>query len=174
MLDELAEPLVVDGVIEATDVRVEYPVHIPLLDPDRQRIERVVGLAPRPEPVGEAEEVLLVNGVQHLDHRPLDDLVLQGGYAERPLPPVRFRYVHPARGTRPVGTAADPAEQVFEVRPEILPVAGPRHLIHPRGGLRADRRVGRPQAGEVDVVQQRREPRILILPCSSAHTVQRT
>ena len=174
MLDEPAEPLVVDGIVKATDVRVEYPVHLPLLDPDRQRIECVVGLAPRPEPVGEAEEVLLVNGVQYLDHRPLDDLVLQGGDAERSLPPVWLRYVHPARGARPVGTAVHPAEQVFEVRPEILPVGGPRHLIHPRSGLRADRRVGRPQAVEVDVVQQRREPRFLVLSCNSAHTLQRT
>jgi hypothetical protein len=45
----------------------------------------------RPEPVGEAPEVHLVDGAQHLDDGPLDDLVLQRGNAERPLPPVRLR-----------------------------------------------------------------------------------
>jgi len=48
-------------------------------------------LAPWPEPVGEAQEVHLINGVQHLGDGTLDDLVFQRGYAERPLPPVRLR-----------------------------------------------------------------------------------
>ena len=78
--------------------------------------------APRPEPVGEAEKVLLVDGVQHLDHRPLDDLVLQRGDAERPQPPVGLRDVHPPRRPRPVGAAVDPAVQIPEVRLQVLPV----------------------------------------------------
>src|SRR5260370_10096547 len=150
------------------------PVHLPLLDPDRQRIQRIMLAAPRPEPIGETEKVLLVHGVQHLNHRPLDNLVLQRGDAARPLPPVRLRYVHPPSRARPVSTAVNPPEPVFEVRPQILPVGSPRHLIYPRSGLPPRRRVSRPQAGEIDVVQQRREPRFLVLSCSSAHTVQRT
>ena len=42
--------------------------------------------APRPEPVGEAQEVRLVDGVEHLDDGPLDDLVLQRGDGEFILP----------------------------------------------------------------------------------------
>ena len=38
---------------------LEHPVHPLALDTDRQRIECVVGLAPWPEPVREAGEVLL-------------------------------------------------------------------------------------------------------------------
>ena len=64
-------------------------------DPDRQRVQRIVLAAPRPESVREAEKVLLVDGVEHLDDGPLDDLVLQRGNAERPLPPVRLLDVHP-------------------------------------------------------------------------------
>src|ERR1700741_111419 len=52
--------------------------------------------APRPEPVRDAEEVFLVDRVQQRDHRPLDDLVLQGGDRERSLSAVRLRYVDPA------------------------------------------------------------------------------
>src|SRR4051812_439322 len=37
--------------------------------------------APRPEAVAEPQEVGLIDGSQHLGHRPLDNLVLQGGDA---------------------------------------------------------------------------------------------
>jgi hypothetical protein len=52
-------------------------------------------LPPRPEAVGETEEVRLVDGVQHLHHRALHDLVLQRGDAERPLPTVGLEDVLP-------------------------------------------------------------------------------
>src|SRR6266536_455388 len=51
---------------------------------NRPRIQRLVRVAPRPEPVGKAQEVRLIDGVEHLDDGPLDDLVLQRGDAERP------------------------------------------------------------------------------------------
>ena len=41
--------------------------------------------------VTEPEEILLVDRVQHLDQRALDNLVLQRGNAERALPPVWLR-----------------------------------------------------------------------------------
>ena len=46
------------------------------------------------ESIREAEEVFLVNRVQDSDGRPLDDLVLKGGYRECALPTVRFGYVN--------------------------------------------------------------------------------
>jgi hypothetical protein len=145
---------------------------LPPQDPDRQRIQRIMRAAPRPEPVGETDKVLLVDGVEHLDHRSLDDLVLQGGDAERALPPVRLWYVHPTRRARPVGPTVDPAEQVFEVRSEVLPVGVPRHLINSWCGLRVDRHIGRPETRQVDMMQQWGEPCFLVLPCYFAHTIQ--
>ena len=68
------------------------------------------------------------------------------GDAERALPPVRLRDVHPPRRARPVGAPVDPVVQVPEVRPQILPVGVPRHPVHTRRSLRADRHVSRPQA----------------------------
>ena len=47
--------------------------------PRRPRRRSAGKLASRPESVREAEEVPLVDGVEHLDHRLLDDLVLQRG-----------------------------------------------------------------------------------------------
>ena len=85
--------------------------------------------APRPEPVGEAEEVRLVDGVQHLHHRPLDDLVLQRGDAERPLPAVGLGDVLPPRRLRPVGTPLYASVQVSEVALETRLVLVPGDAV---------------------------------------------
>src|ERR1035437_3029703 len=102
MLEERLHPRMIKLGKEVADISVEYPVHLPLRDPDRQRIQRIVRATPGPEPVGQTEKVLLVYGGQHLYHRSLEDLVLQGGDAKRALPPVWLWYVHPARRARPV------------------------------------------------------------------------
>ncbi len=95
VLDELDQPFMADRVEEPRNIGVQYPVHLRAFDSDRQRIQRVVLAAPRPEPIREPEEVLLVDRVQHLDERPLDDLILQRRNAERALPAIRLRYELP-------------------------------------------------------------------------------
>jgi hypothetical protein len=42
------------------------------------------------EPVAEAKEVFLIDGIQHRDGRPLDDLILQGSDRERACFPSAF------------------------------------------------------------------------------------
>src|ERR1700681_1182960 len=110
MLEELPQPRPIQRGEKVADISVEYPVHLSLRDPNRQRIQRIMRSAPRPEPVRETEKVLLVYGVQHLSHRSLDDLVLQGGDAQRALPPVRLWYVHPTRRAGPVCTTIHTTE----------------------------------------------------------------
>jgi len=95
MLHEPDEPFLVHRVEERLDVGVQYPAHLLAVDPDTERIQRIVRAASRPEPVRDSEEVFLVDRVQQRDHRPLDDLVLQGRNRERALPAVRFGYVDP-------------------------------------------------------------------------------
>jgi hypothetical protein len=46
------------------------------VDPDAERIQRIVRATPRPEPIRDAEELFLVDRVQQRDNSPLDDLVL--------------------------------------------------------------------------------------------------
>jgi hypothetical protein len=75
--------------------------------------------APRPEGVGEAEEVRLVDGVQHLHHRALDDLVLQRGDAERSLPAVGLGDVLSPGRLCPVGAPLYASMQIREVGLEI-------------------------------------------------------
>src|SRR6476469_2442861 len=68
---------------------------LPAVDPDTERIQRIVRAASRPEPVRDSEELFLVDRVQQRGHRPLDDLVLQGRDRERALPAIRLWYVGP-------------------------------------------------------------------------------
>jgi hypothetical protein len=96
VLEELQQPAMIKAGEEVADVRVEHPVHLLAFGSDHERIQRIVRATRGPKPVREAEEVRLVDGVQHLNGRPLDDLVLQRGDPERPQPPVRLRDVHPA------------------------------------------------------------------------------
>ncbi len=119
-------------------------------------------------------EVRLVDGVEHLDGGPLDDLAFQRRDAERPLPPVRLRDVRPPRRTRPVAPLLHPLVQAPEIRHQVLPAGFPGHPVHPRRGLRAQVPVGHHQALQGDVVQQRSEPCFLVPYCHLPHTVQRT
>jgi hypothetical protein len=127
---------------------------------------------PGPGPIGKTEEVFLVDGVQHLGHSSLEDLVLQGGDAERALAPVGFGDVRPAGRLRPVRPGVHPAVQVLEVGLQVLAVGSPRQPVHSRGRFRADGPVGLAQAGDIDVVQQGREPCVLVPSCYFAHTAQ--
>ena len=81
---------------EPGNVGVQYPVHPRVADPDRERVQCIMRTASGPEPVREPEEIFLIDRVQHLDHRTLNDLVLQCCDAERALPAVRFWDVLPA------------------------------------------------------------------------------
>jgi len=78
------------------NVAVEYPVDPPLPDPERERIQRLMLVTLRSETVAEAQELRLIDRRQDCHHRSLDDLVLYGGDAERPLSAIRLRYVLPA------------------------------------------------------------------------------
>src|SRR5215470_11054308 len=49
-----------------------------------------------PKPVGAPEKVLLVDGVQQIHHHFLHELILQGGYRDWPLFPIRFGDIHSA------------------------------------------------------------------------------
>src|SRR5664279_2850064 len=58
MLEELQKPRLVEAPEEVADVSVEHEAHLLVRDPDRERVQRIMLRAPRPEPVREPEEVL--------------------------------------------------------------------------------------------------------------------
>src|SRR5882762_3719679 len=73
----------------------------------------------RPETVREAEKLLLVDDVEHRHHSSLDDLVLQSGDTQRPLPPIRLGYVLAPAGLRPVRAPVDSRMQVLQIALQV-------------------------------------------------------
>ena len=174
VLDELHQPLVVNGIEEATNVDVEHPVHLSRQQSRVERIQRIVLAASRPEPVREAEKVRFIDGVHHLDRRTLDDLILQRGHAERSLPPVGLGNVYPTNRLRPVRPAFQPFGQILEIALQPLSVVPPRLAIHTRCGFPLKSEVCPPKCFDVvDVVQERREPQLPILSCRLSYPLQR-
>src|SRR5262249_23631960 len=114
-------------------------------------------VAPRPEPVAEPQELRLVHWRQDRNHRRLDDLVFQCSNAERPLSAIALRYVLPARGQRSIRSRVNSMMETCEVRLQILHVLGPRHLIDTARGRVLESEHARPQPGDADVMQERRE-----------------
>jgi hypothetical protein len=130
---------------------------------------------PRPESVGEAEEVGLVDRVQHLDRRPLDELVFQRGDAQRPLPPVGLGNVRPLNRLRSIRPALQPSGQVRQVLLEGLPVVLPGLAVDPGSGVSLQGEVRRSQVVDVvDVVQKRCEPHLLVTLRDLPYPLQRT
>ena len=93
---------------------------------------------------------------------------------ERPQPPARLGMYALNERLRPVGPRDALAGADPEVLLEILPIL--RHVTPstPGGGLRPKRQVRLPEAIDVDVMQERGEPHILVLPRHRAHTDQPT
>src|SRR5712692_10955925 len=157
------------GIEKALDIRVEPPVHLSPVNPGMESVQRIVLATPRPEPVGEAEKVLLVDGLQNNHDRLLDDLVLQTQSAERPLGAVRLRDVCPSGRPGPVAAPVYPIVQVFQFLFESFSIGLPRHAIDPGRRVTRERALAPLQEVDGDVMQQRSEPYTLALSRRSAH-----
>src|SRR5271163_2207241 len=65
MLQESGQPGLADFIEKASDVNFQYPVHLRAAGSDHQGVQRIVLAALGAEPIRKAEEVLLVNRIQH-------------------------------------------------------------------------------------------------------------
>ena len=61
MFDEAHQPRLADLVEKGLDVAIEHPVDAPPADPERERIQRLVLIALRSEPVSEPQELRLID-----------------------------------------------------------------------------------------------------------------
>jgi hypothetical protein len=93
VLDNLPQPCVVHRILEATHVGSAYPVAGALFHADRAGIHRLVRAASRAGPVRAAATLWLVHGVEHLDRRPLADVVCPRRRATGALAPSGLRSV---------------------------------------------------------------------------------
>jgi len=136
-------PSVVDGVEEATDVSIEHIIHFLEIDPSVECIQRIVLAAPWPEPIREAEKIHLVDGIQHFDHRSLNDLVFQRRDSERTLPPVWFRYHDSTRWFRSIRSPVQSLMQILKVVLQGCLVLLPCNPVDTRRGLLPEKHKGR-------------------------------
>src|SRR5467141_3534696 len=166
VLHELHQPFVRNSIEKAFDVQIEHPVHLSRQQSRIERIQRLMLASPWSEPVREAEKVRFVDSIQHLDRRALDEFVFQRRDSERSLPPVGLGDIHPTHRLRSVRSSLQPFGKVLEIHLQRLAVVPPRLPVHARRSFLLQSEVGHPQCFQViDVVQERREPQLLILSC---------
>src|SRR6266404_4148785 len=175
VLDELHQPFVRNSIEEAFDVQVEHPVHFSRQQSRVQCVQRLMLAAPWSEPVRETKKIRFIDSVQHLDRRALDDFVFQRRNSERSLPPVGLRDKHPTHRLRSIRSSLQPFGKILEASLQRLAVVPPRLPVHARRGFLLQSEVGHAQRVQVvDVVQERREPQLLILSCCLTYPLQRT
>src|SRR6266436_3136830 len=175
VLDELHKPFVRKAIEKGFDVQIEHPVHFSRQQSRIERIQRLMLAAPGSEPIREAQKIRFINGVQHLDRRTLDDLIFQRRYSERPLPPIGLGDIHPTHRLRSVASSLQPFGKVLEIPLQFPAVVPPRLSVHARRGFLLQTEVGHAQRFQViDMVQERREPQLLILSCCLTYPLQRT
>jgi hypothetical protein len=117
-------------VEEAADIGIEHPVRVLAHDRRVQRRQSLMRVPPRPEAVGEPEEVDLVDGAQHLGDGTLDNLVFQGGHAERALPAIGFGDPDASNRLWPVAPGVHPRAEALEVGSQAPLVV--RHRVDSR------------------------------------------
>src|SRR6476660_1641218 len=135
MLHEPDHPAFGEVVEKASDVRVQYVVHLLLQERVRQRIQRVMLAAPRAEPIRESQKVLLVDLVEDGDHGLLDDFVFQCRNPQWTLSSILFLYVDSSRRQRSVSSAMNPSVKIDEPIFQSGLILLPRYPVHPWCGF---------------------------------------
>ena len=150
---------------EILDVQVDDPSTTEFHQPSPQCFERLVSAAPRPEPARTIQKILLVHRLQHHQHRPLENLVLQRRDAYRaPVVRPRLVQVHPAHRRRSIPPGLEPLEQPRQVRLQVSLVVRRRHPVHTRRRVLARSPVRLAHPHLIDVVCQRRQGQLRLPP----------
>src|ERR1700686_3214051 len=110
----------IHAVEEPTDVRVHDPAPTEGHATFSQGSECAMRAEPRTEPVRESVKVPFVDSREEHDHRPLDDLVLEGGDADRPLATARLRDAHATDRRSRVLLAPQPFVKIPQVGAQLL------------------------------------------------------
>jgi len=172
VLDEADEPVLAHRIEEPGNIGVQNVVHLSAVDPDMERIQRIVLAAARAESIAEPEEFLLVDRIQQRSGGPLDNLVLKGRDCQRALPPIGLRNVPTPRGLPPIGPPMDPIAQIFDPAIEIGFVVLPRHPVDARSRVPLQREERGTEHCGVEVVEERGEPLPPPLLCNLPYALQ--
>src|SRR6185312_3786757 len=123
-------------------------------------------------PIGESEEVDLVDGIEYLRHRPLHDLVFQRRNTERSLTTIRLGNEHTPHRQRPIPTGVNLLTKYSEIAPQVLLVGHDRHSVDPyaRASLQPPKRAR--QRCDIDMMQERRKPSTLVVSRCFVHPLK--
>jgi len=76
---------------KGSNIKIKHPVHLLPLDPDIQRVQRIVLAPPWSESIRESQKVLFPDLVENRPYRVLDDFILQRRDSQWSLPSIAFR-----------------------------------------------------------------------------------
>src|ERR1039457_6301868 len=172
MRDELHDPLVAHVVEEATNIRIEHPIHSLPLDARRQRVQRLMRAATGPEPVREAFEVDLIDMIEDRHHGLLNDFVLQCRDAQWTSLPIGLRNIDSSGGLCPIPSTVHPSVQIEKsiLQPGFILL--PRHAIDSRRSLTLECVKAIAEYSDAQMVEQSGELFLLPLPCYLPPTAQ--
>jgi site-specific DNA recombinase len=153
-------------VEKALDVQVDDPATAHRHQPPPERIQRLMGAAPRPKAVRAVQKVLLEDRLQHHQHRPLQHFVFQRRNADgtRLFRFARLGDVHPTHWRRTIPTGFEPLEQARQVRFQVSFVLRRRHAVDTRRTVLAGAPVRLAQPLLIDVVRQRAQRQLRFDP----------
>ena len=154
VFDESDQPFSAKRIEERLDIGVKDPVDFARLDPVRERVQGIVLSVPGSEPVTKSQELRLVDRREDRHHRCLDDLVLQGSDAERPLSAIGLRNKLPPRRLRSIRSCVNARVQISEVSVKVCRVLFPGQTVDPRCGVLLQSEESPAQTVEADMVQE--------------------
>jgi hypothetical protein len=127
--------------------------------------QRLMGTVPLAKAVGKRLEVWLEDRLPEHHHRPLDNLVLEAGFAYRPLLAIILLTPDPLDGRRHIPIVAQPLVQVPEILLQVFGILLRLYLVHPRRTVLPGAAIGFPQEVTVNQVKHVVEPHLRIALC---------
>ena len=88
-----------------------------------------------PKPVGALEKILLVDGIQQVNHRLLHQLILKSRNRDRPLFPVLFGDIDPAQRLCPILAFFEPLMELTDILLDVRLVLFVRDPVDPCTGI---------------------------------------
>src|ERR1700682_696016 len=98
--------------------------------------------ATRSEAVGAGKKILLVDGLQHHDDRPLAHLVFESWNAEGPTRSIRLRNIYPPDRRRFIPARLDAFQEVQKIGLQVLRIVCCCHTVDARSTILAGEPVG--------------------------------
>src|SRR5215510_15703154 len=108
-----------------------------------------------PETVRARKKVLLVDGFQHHDNRPLTHLVFEGWKAEWPTRPIRLGYIYPSDRRRLIAARLEALQEIQKIGLQVLRILRRSDTVDTESTILAGEPVRFPHPFQVDDVVQR-------------------